>query len=138
MFHRSVKRFELIVVKSLVVGELNSVAVLRCGFACQDKGRTLRTGGLEETELMDFRLEQNHPNPFNTTTTIEFYLPLPGYTSLKIYDALGQDVSTLVRENMPAGSYKYQWDARRLASGIYFYQLKTESFVETKKLILMK
>jgi len=79
-----------------------------------------------ESELFTsaFVLNQNYPNPFNSSTAIEFYLPRSAYTSLKIYNALGQNVSTLAAENLPAGNHKYQWDTGELASGMYFYRLE--------------
>jgi Zn-dependent M28 family amino/carboxypeptidase len=88
--------------------------------------------------VTDFVLEQNYPNPFNATTTIEFYLPQPVYISLKIYNALGQDVSTLAIENLPAGNHKYQWDAQNLMSGMYFYRLEAKDFTQTKKMLLVR
>ena len=83
-------------------------------------------------------LFQNYPNPFNPTTTIEFALPQSGYVTLKIYNILGEEVSTLVSERLTAGKYKYDFDAIGLASGVYLYCLKAESFKQTKKLILLK
>ncbi len=86
----------------------------------------------------DFILKQNYPNPFNPTTVISYQIPVSGNTTLKIYDVLGNEVATLVNEEKPAGSYEVNFDARGLSSGIYFYKLQTGSFVETKKMILMK
>ncbi|MCK6619982.1 MAG: M20/M25/M40 family metallo-hydrolase [Calditrichaceae bacterium] len=86
----------------------------------------------------DFVLKQNYPNPFNSTTTIEFNLPHPAYTSLKIYNTLGQDVSTLIAENLPAGNNICRWDAQELPGGIYFYRLETKGFTRVKKMLLIK
>jgi hypothetical protein len=88
-------------------------------------------------------LSQNYPNPFNPVTTIEFFVPEEGLVSLVIYDMLGNEVATLVNENLKAGSYKtefnsYSGSARDLSSGVYFYILKTENFIQTKKMILLK
>ena len=99
-----------------------------------------------------FSLEQNYPNPFNPTTTIRFTIPsvethLPAgrqgrdaslLTTLKVFDVLGNEVATLVNEVKPAGNYDVEFDASKLSSGIYYYQLKSENFVQTKKMILMK
>ncbi len=93
-----------------------------------------------------FELAQNYPNPFNPSTTIEFSLPRSGYTNLKVFNTLGEEVATLVAGNLSAGRYKAQWNANGLTSGVYFYQLQAvdassgsaHSFVETKKLILLK
>jgi len=85
-----------------------------------------------------FSLSQNYPNPFNPMTTIEFGLPKEVKVSLKVYDALGSEVETIVNEKMEPGYYKYQWNASSLASGVYFYRLTAGNFVSTKKLLLLK
>jgi hypothetical protein len=85
-----------------------------------------------------FILEQNYPNPFNPSTKIEFSIQDFGFVSLKVYDILGNEVATLVNSEKPAGVYELEWNAGNVPSGVYFYQLKTEDFVETKKMILMK
>jgi hypothetical protein len=86
----------------------------------------------------EFQLFNNYPNPFNPATTIEFQIAQPGLVSLKILDVLGREVAVIINEKLPAGNYKYQWDAKGLAGGIYFYQLKAGNFTDTKKLIFMK
>jgi len=86
----------------------------------------------------EITLSQNYPNPFNPSTIISWQVPVGNWQTLKIYDVLGNEVAKLVDEYKPAGSYEVEWDASGLPSGIYFYQLKTEGFVETKKMILMK
>jgi hypothetical protein len=84
-------------------------------------------------------LSQNYPNPFNPATTIEFALAKSGWVTLKIYNILGEEVAELVSENLSVGSYKYNWDARGLASGVYYYRLKTgQGFVQTKKMLLIR
>ena len=83
-------------------------------------------------------LNQNYPNPFNPTTTISFSIPSSAFTSLKVYDILGNEVATLVNEEKQAGNYELQFDASNLSSGIYLYKLQVCSFVETKKMILIK
>ncbi|MBI2427923.1 MAG: T9SS type A sorting domain-containing protein [Ignavibacteriales bacterium] len=85
-----------------------------------------------------FELDQNYPNPFNPTTTITFSLPTRSFVSLKIFDALGREVSNLVFEELSAGAYSQQWNAAGFPSGVYFYRLQAGDFVETKKLILLK
>jgi len=87
---------------------------------------------------MSYELFQNYPNPFNPTTTIEFSIPYTEFVTLKIYTILGEEMATLVSENLPAGSYKYEWDVQGLASGVYFYRLEGGSFVQTEKMLLMK
>jgi len=86
----------------------------------------------------EYFLSQNYPNPFNPITTIVFSIPEEGSVSLVIYDVLGNEVATLVDEYKPAGTYEITWNAKNLPSGVYFYHLKTESFFQTKKMILMK
>jgi len=83
-------------------------------------------------------LSQNYPNPFNPSTKISWQVPVGSWQTLKVYDVLGDEVATLVDEYKPAGNYEVEWNASNYPSGIYFYQLKTERFVETKKMILMK
>ncbi len=83
-------------------------------------------------------LAQNYPNPFNTTTLIQYGVPRTSHIKLELYTYLGQKIQTLVDETKPAGIYHLELDCSRLASGIYFYQLKTEQVTKTKKLLLMK
>ena len=86
----------------------------------------------------NFRLEQNYPNPFNPSTTIRFSLPQRSDIALVIYDELGNEIRTLVSGDHEAGTYEVDFDATGLSSGIYFYQIKSASFSETRKLVLMK
>ncbi len=85
-----------------------------------------------------FALEQNYPNPFNPTTAISYQLPVIGFVTLKVYDLLGREVATLVNETKAPGNYEVNFNASNLPSGVYFYRLKAEEFVETKKMILLK
>ncbi len=85
-----------------------------------------------------FSLSQNYPNPFNPSTVINYQLSAASYVTLKVYDILGREVSTLVNEEKPAGKYKIELNASHLASGIYFYTLRAGSFEMTKKMILLK
>ena len=86
-----------------------------------------------------YNLVQNYPNPFNPVTTIEFSLPENTQNAkLTIYNMLGQKVAELVNTSLEAGIYRYQWDAKNAASGLYIYELRTEKFVSTKKMLLLK
>ena len=85
-----------------------------------------------------FSLSQNYPNPFNPTTTIQFSISELSIVNLKVFDVLGREVATLVNGRMEAGVHQVSFDASRLASGIYFYQLQAGSFSQTKKLMLLK
>ena len=100
---------------------------------------TIPTGSREETKpVYEFSLGQNYPNPFNPSTTIKYSIPTSEFVTLKVYDVLGEEVTTLVNEDKPAGSYEVEVNTAGLSSGIYFYKLQSGSFVETKKMILMK
>ena len=85
-----------------------------------------------------FALEQNYPNPFNPSTVINYQLPVTNYVSLKVYDAIGREVATLVNEVQEAGYYSAPFDASKISSGIYFFKLQAGSFVQTKKMMLTK
>lgn len=87
---------------------------------------------------VDFRLEQNYPNPFNPSTKISWQSPVSGHQTLKVYDVLGNEVATLVNEFTNAGNYKIDFNASALSSGVYFYKLQAGSFIQTKKMILIK
>ncbi len=89
-------------------------------------------------EPMAFKLSQNYPNPFNPTTNVQFVLPENGFTSLKVYDMLGREVSTLINKNMPAGAHTVNFDASKLSSGIYIYKLEMGEQSLTKKMTLIK
>ena len=91
-----------------------------------------------ESKLSDFYLSQNYPNPFNPSTKIKYYIPELKFTTLKVFDILGNEIATLVNEEKRAGTYEINWYAVGLPSGVYFYQLRAGSFVETKKMILLK
>ena len=86
----------------------------------------------------EYKLAQNYPNPFNPSTKISFALPKAGNVELKIYDILGREVMTLVNEFRTAGSYTVDFNAANLASGVYFYRIKSGDFTNTKKMVLMK
>ncbi len=86
----------------------------------------------------DFKLEQNYPNPFNPTTKIQFDLPVQSFTELSIFDMLGRRVTTLVQEELSAGTHTFDWDASHYSSGVYLYRLVTNEAVVTKKMSLIK
>ncbi len=86
-----------------------------------------------------YSLSQNYPNPFNPVTNLEFRIDDLGYVSLKVYNVLGNEIRTLVNEIKLAGSYKVEFDATSLASGIYFYSLLINgNLTDTKRMILLK
>jgi hypothetical protein len=100
----------------------------------------------DEEPVYQFGLEQNYPNPFNPITKIKYSIPSviasgmkqSQYVILKVYDIIGNQVATLVDEEKSAGRYEIEFDATGITSGIYFYKLQTGSFVETKKMLLLK
>ena len=90
-----------------------------------------------------YSLYQNYPNPFNPTTNIKFDMQKTSVTKLIIFDALGREVATLVNEELKAGSYQVSWpapmgDGSGYTSGVYFYTLQSEDYIETKKMLLLK
>lgn len=94
---------------------------------------------IEEGYLPDnFYLHQNFPNPFNPSTTISFSLLEESFVSLIVFNSLGEEVETLIAEELNAGKYNYDWNATDLTSGIYFYKLRAGNFNKTKKMILLK
>jgi photosystem II stability/assembly factor-like uncharacterized protein len=98
---------------------------------------------VEISVLFGFSLQQNYPNPFNPNTIIKYQIPELSFATIKVFDVLGKEVVTLVNEEKPAGSYEVEFNSRglihqTLPSGIYFYQLKAGSFIESKKMILIK
>ena len=100
----------------------------------------LDKGGMLPT---DFALAQNYPNPFNPTTIIEFDVPVRSHVTLTVYNMLGQRVVTLVDQDRDAGFHQVDWNGRSasgnsVSSGIYFYKLEADSFVQTKKMMLLK
>jgi hypothetical protein len=96
-----------------------------------DESTTIRTP-------TDYALVQNYPNPFNPSTMIKYQIPASSNVTLKIYDVLGNEISTLVNEFKPAGFYEVDYNADKLTSGVYFYKIEAGKFVQTKKMILLK
>ena len=98
---------------------------------------------LESNIPITYKLEQNYPNPFNPTTTISYSIATnvkreTQKVKLTLYDVLGKDITTLVNEVQSPGNYRVEFDGSRLSSGIYYYQLNSDKFIETKKMIILK
>jgi hypothetical protein len=85
-----------------------------------------------------FDLKQNYPNPFNPETKIEFSIPANQKVALKVFDISGREVAELLNDNLVAGVYSVSFDAVNLSSGVYFYRLQTDNFVETRRMTLLK
>jgi hypothetical protein len=86
----------------------------------------------------EFSLSQNYPNPFNPETYIDYSVPVKSYVTLKIYNILGEEVTTLISKEQSAGSYIAYWNASNSGSGVYFYKITAGSFTQTKRMILTK
>ena len=93
--------------------------------------------GVEQSPK-EFLLSQNFPNPFNPSTKIRYSVPQSSTVVIKVFDILGNEIETLVNEEKPAGTYELTWNAVKLPSGIYFYQLRAGDFVQMKKMLLLK
>ena len=87
---------------------------------------------------LTYKLSQNYPNPFNPSTKITFTIPEAGLVSLKVFNILGEEVATLLNNEMKTGVYEVDFNGANLSSGIYFYSIKANSFTSTKKMILIK
>ena len=86
----------------------------------------------------DYSLSNNHPNPFNPTTSLQYAIGNWQFVTLKVYDVLGRVVKILVNEEKPAGEYRIEFNASKLSSGVYYYRLQTDNYTETKKMMLIK
>ncbi|NNG27665.1 MAG: T9SS type A sorting domain-containing protein, partial [Ignavibacteriaceae bacterium] len=108
------------------------------GLAFEETGVTSVEDDENGTIPTDFSLKQNYPNPFNPTTIISFSIPQSSNVIIKVFDLLGNEIAKLVNEEKLAGSYEVEFNVSGLPSGVYFYQLEAGSFIETKKMILLK
>jgi hypothetical protein len=114
------------------------------GYSVGKDGIILYTsnGGVSSVDKIqqpiEYYLHQNYPNPFNPTTYIRYGIAESGYISLKVYDVLGNELITLVNEEKTAGEYMVKFNSKNLASGIYFYELKTKEFIQIKKMVLTR
>jgi photosystem II stability/assembly factor-like uncharacterized protein len=131
----------------------NTMAIDQQGYLyiyCRVSGNPSQTGvyrstqsvsGLEDLDgkiPADYVVQQNYPNPFNPSTTIQFSIPEQSFVKLEVFNTLGEKVSTLVSENLNTGTYKYDWEAANLSSGVYLYRLQTAAFSTSKKMILLR
>jgi hypothetical protein len=85
-----------------------------------------------------FVLEQNYPNPFNPSTVIRYQLSVSSYVTLKVYNLLGQELSTLIAEQLAPGRYSTKWDGTGFPSGVYVYRLQAGAIAETRRFVLMR
>ncbi len=117
------------------------------GTAVGDHGTIIRTTNGGATFVKEERsneipanyfLSNNYPNPFNPATKIKYAVPQASQVQIRVFDILGNEVETLINKEMPAGTYELTWNAVNLPSGVYFYQIKTGDFIQTKKMVLLK
>jgi hypothetical protein len=124
-------------------GMLDEIRIYNYGLSV-DEIRNLASGSTGILTRNDskvpssYNLWQNYPNPFNSTTIISWQLPVGSIVKLTVYDITGQKIAILVNEEKPAGSFQVLFDASGLASGLYLYRLETDTYIETRKMILMK
>jgi hypothetical protein len=118
-------------------GNINSTGFLRVYF----RKRNSVISNVEELNSYtpnSFKLYQNYPNPFNPSTTISFSLPQQGHVTLKVFDMLGREVATLLDGELNPGEHSVVYNAKKLASGVYYYRLRTSTFSQTKTMVMMK
>ncbi len=111
--------------------------ILGCTISGTIYGNLVSVEGKNEI-FNNFHLSQNYPNPFNPTTKISFTIPQKSKVLLSVFSVSGEKIVDLVNDNLNSGSYEYEFNGSNLSSGIYFYQLRTDKFIEIKKLILLK
>ena len=122
------------------LSEFNSTTTLKYRLKQIDFSGTTSYSGIVDVEFNPetFFLAQNYPNPFNPTTNIKFSVAKDGFVSLKVFNALGIEVKTLISKNLVAGQYDVSFDASELTSGVYIYQLSADNRIESKKMMLLK
>ncbi len=116
----------------------NLVGRIINGIAYGDTNTLVTVSPIGNSIPISYNLFQNYPNPFNPTTKIKFDIPSNSFVSISIYNILGQQVSTLLNQQLEPGTYETDFDASSYPSGTYFYKLQAGDFVETKKMVLMK
>jgi hypothetical protein len=124
--------FALVAAHDLATLKLHAIA------AKTKYNSTVSVNNYSNTVPTVYSLSQNYPNPFNPVTRIRFGLPERSNVSLRIYDMLGREISTLINGNLNAGSYETDWNGTNVSSGVYFYRLTTNNFTDTKRMILSK
>ena len=99
---------------------------------------SIKNSHLLNSEITNYQLVQNFPNPYNPTTVIKYQIPELSFVALKVYNVLGKQIKVLVNEEKPVGTYEIEFNAAGLPSGVYFYRLQAGDFVETKKMVLLR
>ncbi len=146
-FQQPGKWYDYFAGDSIIVSDINAAISLAPGeyhiytsvkLPKPDLNVYTEVGNKNPNLITGYKLEQNYPNPFNPSTTIKYQILKAGLVTIKVYDILGREIKTIVNKFHQSGSYEIQLKADNLASGIYFYQLRTDNFVSTKKMILLK
>lgn len=127
-------------VTSLVLNDAQSVYVALARKTGTTENNLGTSSGIEKEEGIptSFTLNQNYPNPFNPSTSITFSIPKQSFVNLKIYNSVGEEIETLISDYKDAGNYKYEFNADKLSSGIYYYQLSAGNYSSVKKMIILK
>ncbi len=125
--------------QSIIGGMNNSLHSSNIGFWQQYSQTITDVDDMWMLEIPNqFELFQNYPNPFNPTTTVRYTLPKESKVKIVVYNMLGEVVTVLVDDLQEAGNYEVNFEASRMASGVYIYRIQAGDFVETKKMVLMK
>jgi len=134
------RKVDLIIIKDSCTKYLYSFQLYPDSSVTMDTIKLEIISSIENVDYLPitYELLQNYPNPFNPTTTINYQIPSAGHISLKVYDILGREITTLVNEERTAGKYEVKFDGTSLSSGVYFYRLQSGAFSETKKFMLLK
>ena len=123
---------------SLVRNDSTSLLRDSISWAVHVSGTSLVENDLSDHMPKRYSLGQNYPNPFNPTTIFSFSLPSKSFVSLKVFDLMGKEVTTVISEELSIGSYTKQWNPAAFSSGVYFYRLQAGIYSETKKLLLLR
>lgn len=117
---------------------INGIPFINSKVVNYNLGTTIGITNISNEIPDNYKLSQNYPNPFNPSTVLSFEIRKTGFVSLKVHDMTGKEVADLVNSNLTPGSYRFDFNASDLSSGIYFYTLKVNEFIETKKMIFNK
>ncbi|MBM4175447.1 MAG: T9SS type A sorting domain-containing protein [Ignavibacteria bacterium] len=122
-----------------IIGQLSRTALMNSIFSYFDLSTSINDGN-EKRLPRNFVLHQNYPNPFNPSTIIKYQIPITSHVKIKVYDLIGREVVSLVDEVKPAGDYSIELNSSyfNLSSGVYFYELRTDSFINLKKMVIIK
>jgi hypothetical protein len=123
---------------SILFNENAEVTLLPWDYVVYEIGSGITGIERNETLLREYNLNQNYPNPFNPSTKIGFNIPEQGVVSLKVFNLLGEEVKTLLTRELKKGTYNIDFNDANYSSGIYFYSIRVNNYIATKKMVLMK